>query len=295
VRVVASQLGYPNTAAYSAATSAVQPGVIANTEAPTISGDARVDSTLTAQPGSWSPGPVTLTYRWLADGQYVAGQTSPTLALGPDLVGKAIKVEVTAAKTGYTPVKALSAATDPVAPGQMRPASAPAVNGQPVPGTTLRLGSINADPAASRKVRWSRDYTLVPGATAASYRLTPADLGHRIRAVVYLDRRGYQRMVVPTAFTRVVRSTPVLRVATTRGHQRLAVRATVRATWLPSFDGTLQVRSAGKLLRQIPVRDGVAAATVTGLPVGTRTYRFVLVSTARSTAEVVVRRIAIGK
>ena len=38
VRVVASQLGYPNTAAYSAATSAVQPGVIANTDPPTISG-----------------------------------------------------------------------------------------------------------------------------------------------------------------------------------------------------------------------------------------------------------------
>ena len=32
VRVIASQLGYPNTAAYSAATSAVQPGVITNTD-----------------------------------------------------------------------------------------------------------------------------------------------------------------------------------------------------------------------------------------------------------------------
>ena len=164
---------------------------------------------------------------------------------------------MTATKTGYTAVKALSAATDPVAPGQMRATSPPAVAGQPVPGTTLRLGSVRVDPAASRKVRWSRDYALVPGATAATYRLTAADLGHRIRAVVYLDRPGYKQMVVPTAFTRVVRATPVLRVATTRGHQRLAVRATVRAAWLPNFDGTLQVRSAGKVLRQVPVRDGV--------------------------------------
>ena len=83
--------------------------------------------------------------------------------------------------------------------------------------TTLRLGSISGDPAASRKVRWSRDYALIPGATAATYRLTAADLGHRIRAVVYLDRRGYKQMVVPTGFTRVVKATPVLRVATTRG------------------------------------------------------------------------------
>ena len=202
---------------------------------------------------------------------------------------------MTATKTGYTAVKALSAATDPVAPGQMRATSPPAINGQPVPGTTLRLGSISGDPAASRKVRWSRDYALDPGSDCGDVPAHGADLGHRIRAVVYLDRRGYKQMVVPTAFTRVVRATPVLRVATTRGHQRLAVRATVRAAWLPNFDGTLQVRSAGKLLRQMPVRDGVAAATVTGLPIGTRTYRFVLVSTAKSTAEAVVRRIAISK
>jgi hypothetical protein len=211
------------------------------------------------------------------------------------MAGKTIKVEVTAAKTGYPAVKALSAATGPVTPGQMRSTTPPSVNGQPAPGTVLRIGSVTGDPAATRKIRWSRDYTLVPGATSPSYRVTAADLGHRIRAVVYLERRGYKQMVLPSSFTGLVRAKPILAVATTPGHRRLTFRATVRSAWIPKFDGILQVRAAGKLLRQVSVRDGAAAGTLVGLPVSTRTYRFRLVSTAKSAPDVVVRRIAIRK
>jgi surface antigen len=293
VRVIASKLGYPNTLATSTATGAVQPGVIDNTAAPTISGEPRVDSTLTASPGSWSPTPAAVSYRWLADGAYVDGATSSSLDLGAAMVGKSIKVQVTATKPGYPAVKALSAATDPVAPGQMRSTAAPSVAGQATPGTTLRLGAVSADPAASRKVRWSRGYTLIRGATGATYRVTAADLGHRLRAVVYLDRRGYKEMVLPSSWTGTVRANPVLGVATTPGHRRLAFRATVRSAWIPNLDGVLQVRSAGKLLRQVAVRDGVAAGTITGLPVSTRSYRFRLVSTSKYAGDVVVRRIAI--
>jgi hypothetical protein len=98
---------------------------------------------------------------------------------------------------------------------------------------------------------------------------------------------------VPSSWTGTVRANPVLGVATTPGHRRLAFRATVRSAWIPNLDGVLQVRSAGKLLRQVAVRDGVAAGTITGLPVSTRSYRFRLVSTSKYAGDVVVRRIAI--
>jgi len=294
VRVTASKLGYPSSVATSGSTAAVQPGVITNTAAPTISGDPQVDSTLSAQPGSWDPSPVTASYQWLADGDALAGETSPTLKLTPDMVGKAIKVEVTAAKTGYTSVKALSAATEPVAPGQMRAVTPPSLSGRAVPGTTLRLGSFSSDPAATRQIRWSRDYQHVPGATARTYRLTPADLGHHLRAIVYLDRPGYQRMIVRTAFTPVIRSTPRIRVVTTPGHQRLAFRVGARATWVPDLEGTLQIRSRGKVLRQVAVHHGSAAGTITGLHTGARKYRFRLMTTSKTTPVVVVRRIKIS-
>jgi surface antigen len=294
VRVTASQLGYASAAATSAATSAVQPGVLSNTSAPSISGEPRVDSTLTAQPGSWDPGPVTLTYRWQADGAFINGATSPTLTLDASMIGKAIKVEVTAAKTGYTAVKALSAATGPVAPGVMRATAPPRIAGAALPGTTLRLGSVAAVPGATRTMRWSRDYKLVPGGSSATYRLTSADLGHHIRAVVFFDRPGYKKLAVPTSFTPVVRARPFLQVAATPGHKRLTFRATARAAWLPNLSGYLQVRAHGKLLRQVTLRNGAAAGTITGLPVGKRVYRFRLVSTAKTSARAVVRTIKIS-
>ena len=164
MRVTASQLGYANTAAYSAATSAVQPGVISNTAAPTISGDPRVDSTLTAQPGSWSPGPVSLSYRWQADGQYLAGQTEPHSRprSRPDRQGDQGRGDRRPGPA--TPPSRRS----PRRPTRSHPARCgrpppPALDGQPLPGTDLRLGSITGDPAASRQVRWSRDYAAVPG------------------------------------------------------------------------------------------------------------------------------------
>ena len=99
---------------------------------------------------------------------------------------------------------------------------------------------------------------------------------------------------MPTSFTPVVRAKPFLQVATTPGHKRLTFRATARAAWLPNLNGYLQVRSHGKLLRQVTLRKGVAAGVITGLPVGKSVYRFRLVSTAKTSARAVVRSIRIS-
>jgi surface antigen len=295
VRVTASHLGYANAAATSATTSTVQAGVISNKAAPTISGDPRVDSTLTANPGSWDPAGAALAYSWQADGQPIDGQTARTLTLDPSMVGQAIRVQVTASKTGYAAVSALSAATDPVGPGVMRPTTSPTLTGAAVPGSTLRVGPFAADPRATQQIRWERARTYVAGARSSTYRLTAADLGRRLRAVIVLKRPGYERQVLTTPITRVIRSRAVLRVAATPGHRRLALRATARALGVPDFNGVLQVRSHGKLLRSVPVRHGVAAATVTRLPVGKRTYRFRLMTTTKSLHADVVRRIVVRR
>jgi surface antigen len=293
VRVIASRLGYPNTAASSAATAAVQPGVITNTAAPTITGDPRVDSTLTAHPGSWNPSPTALSYQWQADGTPLSGAATPTLALDPSMVGKAIRVEITAARTGYTSVKALSAATDPVAPGVLRTSAAPTLVGQAGPGRTLRLGSPAVDRHATKRVQWMRGYARVPGATAATYRITAADLGHPIRALVVVNRPGYKQLVLHTPWTRVIRTTPILRVTAHPGQKRLSFRATARASGVRALNGVIQVRARGKLVRQVRLVHGVVSATLTGLRPGIRTYKFRLARTAISESEMVARRLKI--
>lgn len=78
---------------------------------PTISGTAKLGSTLTASPGTWTPSPVTLTYRWKADGVDIAGATGKTLKVATTQVGKRITVTVSGSKTGFTSAQRTSAST----------------------------------------------------------------------------------------------------------------------------------------------------------------------------------------
>jgi surface antigen len=112
VRVSAHELGYRTTRARSAPTDPVQPGVISNQTAPRVTGDPLVDSTLTADPGAWSPTPDSLSYRWFSDGTPISTADQPTLTLTPDLAGHALSVRVTAHRAGYPRARAFS---DPTA------------------------------------------------------------------------------------------------------------------------------------------------------------------------------------
>jgi hypothetical protein len=115
-------------------------------------------------------------------------------------------------------------------------------------------------------------------------------VGVRVR----LTRPGYDAVTTRTAWSFVVRSKPSIKVTTQPGTGRLAVTATVTASGVPSLDGVIRVRSRGKLLKQLVVRDGVAKGTVTGLRPGTRTFRFRVPTTTKVSYGVVARRIKIG-
>ncbi len=293
VKVSATAPGYPTTSAVSAATVAVQPGVLSNTAKPTIAGDPRVDSTLTAQPGSWDPAPGGVGYQWLADGKPVPGATSTTLPLDPSHVGQAISVKVTATRTGYAAVSATSAATPAVAPGTLTLATTPTFTGVTAPGHNLRLAPVAAGPGATTHVQWVRAGKPVPGATSYLYRVTSADLGQRLRARVRVTRPGYTPLAARTPWSRLVRTKPAVRMSTAAGVQRLSLRVTMRAAGLAGVNGRVQVRTGGKLVRVVPIRGGAASSTLAGLRPGTRTYTFRVPATRSTEAVVVTRRLTI--
>lgn len=108
--VEATRAGYTTTSRDSAATAVVTPGVLTSAT-PRITGTAKVGSTLRATTGSWGPSPVTLTYRWYADGKLMSGGTKSSITLGTGHRGKRIVLKVTGAKQGYTSVTKASAAT----------------------------------------------------------------------------------------------------------------------------------------------------------------------------------------
>jgi hypothetical protein len=112
VRVVGSLDDRASVSATSAPVL-VAAGELVKAPVPTITGTAKVGSTLTAKPGTWDAGTV-LSYRWYADGIATKG-TSSTYALGSGSTGKVLTVVVTGSKTGYTTVSRTSAATAAIA------------------------------------------------------------------------------------------------------------------------------------------------------------------------------------
>jgi surface antigen len=274
VLVTASKRGYPTTTASSLPTAAVQPGTITNTASPTVTGDPTVGATLTALPGTWTPGTVKPAYQWLADGVPIAGATSATLGVAPALVGQALAVRVSASKSGYVAVSATSPATPPVRPATFATTASPTVSGTARPGQTLTANPGVYSPVdASRSYQWLRAGIAVPGATGSTYRLSTADLGARIRVRMTLTKPGYTTLTARTAPTAFVKTPAGVRVTTRQPAPRtLSLAISVTANGVAPVPGSVQVTSRGRVLREAALRAGGVTVTLRQLPKGSGTY-----------------------
>lgn len=87
-----------------------------NLTAPTIAGTAAVNQTLTATPGTFSGGFLTLTYQWKADGVAILGATGLTYLLTATEAGAVITITETATN-GAGSASATSAPTGTVVGG----------------------------------------------------------------------------------------------------------------------------------------------------------------------------------
>lgn len=88
---------------------------------PTVVGKARVGAKLVAAAGTWGPGAVKLTYRWLRNGKPIRGATTKSYRLTKADRGKRISVKVTGSKSGFHSVAKVSKKTKKVGPPK-RPA-----------------------------------------------------------------------------------------------------------------------------------------------------------------------------
>lgn len=109
VTVTGAKSGYTTKAVTSAAATVAKGTLTGAT--PTISGTAKVGSTLTARAGTWAPAPVTLTHQWLRNGAVISGATATTYKLTSADKGKRITVRVTGTKAGFASLAKTSAAT----------------------------------------------------------------------------------------------------------------------------------------------------------------------------------------
>ena len=127
-------------------------------------------------------------------------------------------------------------------------------------GGDLRVRPGWFPPKVTTTVRWLRDGKRIPGATAPTYRLVRADLGHRVSARVTGTKTGYATRRVTTAPTPRVAAAKV-RLSVEHARVRpgtrplLTVRAAVAGSTVP---GSVRVTYAGHAPVTVRLTDGRA-------------------------------------
>jgi len=198
VRVVVRYVDGQGTgeAVSSAATASIASFNDAATGRPTLTGSAVEDQTLTVTTGGMADadglGP--FNFRWLRDGQVIAGAAADTYRLGDADVGSTLSVEVSFVDGRGTVESLRSAATAPVANVNDAPQGQALVVGTPREAERLVVdtaGIRDADGVGSFAYQWLRDGSAIGGATGASYVLDEADVGTAISVrVAYTDAHG---------------------------------------------------------------------------------------------------------
>ena len=240
---VVAALAAATTGIFAAVASAAAP---VNTASPTISGTAKVGSTLTANEGTWSNSPTSFSYQWqrcASDGRGcgdISGATSKSYTPVTGDVGHALRVAVTATNSdGHA--SATSGATDPVN-SQNGPTNSvrPSVSGSAVVGRSLTVSNGTWSPTpASFSRQWQRcnsDGTScvnISGATGQSYGVRADDVGHRIRALVTARTSAGQTTVASSA-SGVVGGTTTTTVVNTTTNTTTVTKTTPAGAAAPS-------------------------------------------------------------
>ncbi len=201
----------------SPATPAIQPAAPVSTAAPTVSGGAHVNGTLTAAPGTWTPAGASFAYQWQRSAGTstwtdISGATSPNYTLASADVAHVVRVLVTATNLdGHA--SASSAATGTVAqpPQNIVPPPAPT-------GTLMDTYRLTADPGtwdtpgATFAYAWLRcpaDATRVTEAcvqvgSGSTYTLGGADVGQSIAVNVTATSPGGTAPALASQVTSIV-------------------------------------------------------------------------------------------
>ena len=174
-----------------------------NTGAPVVSGSAVEGVTLMTSDGSWTGSPSSFGYAWEdCDGlglvcSVIGGASSSSYTLGAGDVGHTIRSVVTASNAGGSlPASSSQTAVVTVPPAPANTAL-PVVSGTAQQGQVLSTanGSWSNSPS-SYGYGWEDcgsgggNCAAIGGATASSYTLVAADVGHTIRSVVTASNAG---------------------------------------------------------------------------------------------------------
>ncbi|KQO98366.1 hypothetical protein [Leifsonia sp. Leaf264] len=164
---------------------------------PTITGHAWPYETVAATNGAgWSPAAQKYTYQWYRNGSPITDQVgnTGTYRVQPTDVGTTLTVAVTAIRDGYETRTRTSAAATILPTPSVTGTTKATITGTPGLDQTLTAhAGTDWSPKPTRYVyQWYRDSVAITDARTQTYKLTSADIGHRIMAYVAGWVDGYK-------------------------------------------------------------------------------------------------------
>lgn len=241
---------------------------VVNTKLPTISGTGLVGKTLTANPGTWTPG-TRFTYQWTirrgVSTYPIAGATSNTYTPRAADDGGIVSVNVTGWKDGYSPfmIGGLGGGNPPSVEVHKALVATPRITGpafQTDSGSVFQGQTLTAEAwksGAALGFQWKRNGVVIPGATNPTYKTGNGDAGKKISVTVTGRLAGF-----PTASATSVATTPVMQLQTqyfglpsvSWGNGRMpVVGETVRVLsvgkWTPGAKFTYQWKRNGAAIK----------------------------------------------
>src|SRR6185437_3935203 len=214
-----------------------------NSVAPVVSGQSLQGQTVSVSTGTWSPTPTSFAYQWQrsTDGgttwSSISTATTSSYTVAAGDLGAKIRASVSANNSyGTTTVQ-----TTPVTIGSGAPAvtTGPTVSGHASQGQILSATSTWNPAGSAYSYQWqgSNDnggtWTDISGATASTYTLTAADLGHLVRVSITATNAYGTVTASGTGVGPILNNAPINTAAPTLSGnpQRTATLSTTAGTW----------------------------------------------------------------
>jgi hypothetical protein len=194
VSITGSKKGYRTLVATSPAVLIGK--AFTTTPVPVIDGDGIVGGTLTATAGTWKPAVTGTSYQWFRSGTAIDGAIGASYETSPADAGASITVAVSGSVAGYTTVTKKSAGK-PVGYAITAAPDSVAITGTMGVGFDVTAEYELSPADATISFQWLRGGSAISGATGATYRPTPSDLGKVVSVRITAAKASY----LTTSFT----------------------------------------------------------------------------------------------
>jgi hypothetical protein len=231
---------------------------------PTISGEPRVGSTMTVDPGSWDVEDIDAQIEWFGE-DYEVMAVGPTYELRPGDVGRDISVGVTLEAPDYL-FALYFLGTGTVEPGTLTQQTAPRITGTPAAGRTLTVapGTYSETAGVTVTHQWTVDGA--EAGTGEEFTVPASAVGKRIAVVETASGFGWNPASQTSTAVKATKAPATVALRLT-SPARGKVKATVTVRSSVPATGKVTVK-VGQRSRTVTLRRGKAVVTLVGLRKG---------------------------